>query len=141
MPPAVYAALKTRCLPQLQNLYDYVAVPFEAPEKATYGDLDIVVSVPKSSAEMRSVGVVEGERDPVSVPHATVQKTIGAKYVIPMEGNRTSNFAVPILRGEWKAFNHGKDEDEAWQANEGGELFYQESQKAPHSPPYSSYSL
>jgi len=42
-----------------------------------------------------------------------------------MDGNRTSNFAVPIAQGEWGPLGHRKDEEEKRRDAAGGELFYQ----------------
>ncbi|RDB14556.1 hypothetical protein Hypma_016242 [Hypsizygus marmoreus] len=132
LPPAVYAALKTRLFPQIQSIYTHVAVPFEAPEKASYGDLDFVVAGPKhhrhhhhpSETSTRDAQTTHAEI-PVNAPHELVQETIGAAHVNPMEGNRTSNFAVPIARGEWSALGHADEEEEARRGAEGGEIFYQ----------------
>ncbi len=82
MPPPIYRALKRDMLAKISGLYDRVSVPREAPEKVDYGDLDFVVTDPKP---------VYGS----SVPHEVIKQAIGAKYVNAMEGNRTSNYAVP----------------------------------------------
>ncbi|KAG5645465.1 hypothetical protein DXG03_006010 [Asterophora parasitica] len=125
MPPAVYAALKTRLIQRIQSLYHCVAVPFEAPEKTSHGDLDLVVACPKITHNMEeNVTLVANHIQP-NVPHEIVQETIGARYVNPMDGNRTSNFAIPIVLGEWRALNHGAEEDEAHRAVDGGDIFYQ----------------
>jgi hypothetical protein len=81
MPPSVYDSLKARVLPRMLDLYNYVAVPYEAPEKRDHGDLDIVVTGPK-------IGEV--------VLHEQVTEALGATVCMPLEGNRTSNFAVPV---------------------------------------------
>ncbi|KAF8073591.1 hypothetical protein FPV67DRAFT_1376021, partial [Lyophyllum atratum] len=125
MPPTVYAAVKNRLFPQLENLYQHVAVPFEAPEKTSYGDVDFVVAGPKIGIDSAGAEVVGA---PVNVAHALVQEAIGARYTNPQEGNRTSNFAVPIAKGGWGLLNHGREEDEARRAVSGGDIFYQESQ-------------
>ncbi|KAG5654303.1 hypothetical protein H0H81_004722 [Sphagnurus paluster] len=120
MPPAVYTALKAQLLPKIQSLYECAAVPREAPEKTSHGDLDFIVSTPR-------INVVDGGEPlvRVNVAHDIVQKAIGAQYVNPLEGNRTSNFAVPVARGEWKALGHGKEEDAAVEAVPDGKIFYQ----------------
>ncbi|KAJ7022602.1 hypothetical protein C8F04DRAFT_234898 [Mycena alexandri] len=99
IPPAVYQALKARLTPRLQTLYSMVATPYEAPEKADHGDLDLLVCGPSDGAK--------------EVPHATVQTLLRAKYVVPMPGNRTSNYAVPIERGEWALLGHQAEEEAA----------------------------
>lgn len=37
LPPALYFELRARLLLRLQQLYEHVTVPMEAPEKADYG--------------------------------------------------------------------------------------------------------
>jgi len=125
LPPAVYDAVKARFLPRIQNLYRFVAVPVEAPGKLTHGDLDIVVACPKLNEEQYS----QPAAAIVNVPHPIVQKVLGARHVNPMEGNRTSNFAVPISRGEWSSLDQATEEEQARQAAEGGEIFYQVIQR------------
>jgi hypothetical protein len=116
IPPPVYRALKARLLPRIQLLYSFAAVPFEAPQKSDHGDLDFVVACPK----------VKEDSVIVNVPHEEVRRTIGAKYFIPMDGNRTSNFAIPVKKGEWSAVGHGKEEDESRRvAQEDEEIYYQ----------------
>lgn len=115
IPPKIYHALKARLLPHIQTLYTHVAVPFEAPEKSDHGDLDWVVAGPKSGTDGQ-----------VNVPHAEVCTALGAKHHIPMEGNRTSNFAVPVAIGEWASLGHAKEEEEGRQgADSDGEIYYQ----------------
>ncbi|KAL0578635.1 G4 quadruplex nucleic acid binding protein [Marasmius crinis-equi] len=89
LPPALYLTLKGRLREVVQNLYEHVAVPHEAPQKQDYGDVDFVVYYPRSGRS--------------SVPHEEIQEALGATHVIPAEGNRTSNFAVPITQ-EYKDF-------------------------------------
>ena len=38
IPPTAYKDLKARLKPALDSLYEYVAVPTEAPEKADHGE-------------------------------------------------------------------------------------------------------
>ncbi|KAF9267441.1 hypothetical protein L218DRAFT_920302 [Marasmius fiardii PR-910] len=83
LPPGLYRTLKAHLTTLLQDFYAHVAVPREAPEKEDHGDIDFVVCTPKSGLAV--------------VPHIDIQKALGATHVIPMEGNRTSNFAVPII--------------------------------------------
>ncbi|KAF9013294.1 hypothetical protein BDQ17DRAFT_1419451 [Cyathus striatus] len=119
MPPAVYRNLKTRLLSKLQDLYSHVAVPIEAPEKLDYGDLDFAVAIPKiQTSEYPS-------NSSVNVPHQVTLRALGATHMVPMDGNRTSHFAVPIQRGEWRFLGHEEEEGGARQLSESGELFYQ----------------
>lgn len=119
LPPAVYAALKSRLLPKIQELYSFVAVPIEAPEKPDYGDLDFVVTGQKVQFDGTSDRVL------VNIPHEIVQQTIGARFVNPVDGNRTSNFAIPVVVGEWALLGHQMDEEEKRRDAEADEIFYQ----------------
>lgn len=112
--PAVYRVLKARLLSSLQTLYSHVAVPAEAPEKSDYGDLDFVVAYPNTNTNSL-----------VNVRPEVVQKAIGASHMLPMEGNRTSNFAVPVGQGEWAALGHSQDEEVARRDAQDGQIFYQ----------------
>lgn len=118
LPPAIYAALKLRLLPQIQSLYTFVAVPIETPEKPDYGDLDSVVACP-------NLDTITGNDLLINVPHDIVQETIGARFLSPADGNRTSNFAVPVVHGEWRPLGHRLDEEAKRSEADGGEIFYQ----------------
>jgi hypothetical protein len=118
LPPAIYTALKLRLLPRIQSLYTFVAIPMEAPEKPDHGDLDFVVACPKSD-------IIPGHDVLINVPHKIVQETIGARFLNPAEGNRTSNFAVPVAQGEWGPLGHLLEEEAKRNEAEGGEIFYQ----------------
>jgi hypothetical protein len=98
IPPAVYHAVKTRLTTRLQTLYAIVSTPVEAPEKKDHGDLDFLVCEPLDGAE---------------VAHEKVQALLNAKYVVPMPGNRTSSYAVPV------------DRDDSWSETENQEIYYQ----------------
>ncbi|KAG6825010.1 hypothetical protein H0H92_005101 [Tricholoma furcatifolium] len=115
MPPAVYHAMKTRLLSKISALYEHVAVPFEAPEKTSYGDVDFVVAFPK----------VEAPGSQVNIPHEVVQKTLEARHANVMDGNHTSNFAVPVAPGEWRELGYDAEEDEARKLADNGDIFYQ----------------
>ncbi|KAH9933108.1 uncharacterized protein BXZ73DRAFT_46389 [Epithele typhae] len=84
MAPAVYDALKAHLLPIVQQFYEHAAVPAEAPEKAHHGDLDFVVTQPREGLQ-----------------HEELKTALRARCSIPLEGNRTSNFALPF-----SAFKH-----------------------------------
>ncbi|KAI0720474.1 hypothetical protein C8T65DRAFT_633122 [Cerioporus squamosus] len=79
MPPALYDALKSHLIPILQELYTYVAVSPECPGKADHGDLDFVVSEPRERLTLDEV-----------------KSALRAMCSVPMEGNRTSNYAIPV---------------------------------------------
>ena len=110
IPPAVYAALKARLFPKLLELYTYVGVPTEAPEKNDHGDLDFLVAIP--TAPFTDY-----------VPHDHVKDAIGAEHLIPMDGNRTSHYAIPVQPGEWEC--HGGDEHQQHMLVDGQEIYYQ----------------
>jgi len=110
--PAVYNNLKARLYPRLTELYAWVGVPIEAPEKLDHGDVDFLVAAQTNrSAEPPS--------------HQVIKETLGATFMIPMEGNRTSNYAVPISPGEWAPFGHAAEEGDKRKEVTGGQIFYQ----------------
>ncbi|TFK24995.1 hypothetical protein FA15DRAFT_756238 [Coprinopsis marcescibilis] len=119
LPPKVYDALKARLVPILSELYSLVAVPIEAPEKTSHGDLDILVGRPNPS------NTSFGSESVTYLPHSLVKATLGARIVVEAEENRTSNYAVPVLIGEWEQFGHGADERRAREAVPDGEIYYQ----------------
>ncbi|KAK7469212.1 hypothetical protein VKT23_003701 [Stygiomarasmius scandens] len=120
IPPAVYQKLKSRLYPAIQKLYTLVTVPLEAPEKSDYGDLDFLVCSPKVELPHP-----ETTTPSVNVPHESVKDAIGARHFIPVDGNRTSNFAVPISKGEWAELGLGCEEEEARNKVDDGEIYYQ----------------
>ena len=96
MPPAFYNSIKARIIPRLEDLYHLVTVPPEAPGKLDYGDLDIVVCQPKNVKE----GVPLSE----CVTFAEIEQALGSVHSIPLPGDRTSNFAIPIQQDEVQHF-------------------------------------
>jgi hypothetical protein len=112
MPPPVYQALKARLLPKLQDLYEYVASPHEVPEKKDHGDLDFSVAClksaqPSSSVETQDQAIINTSPDrahTLDLPHETVKSLFNAVACNPKPGNRTSNFAIRVEKGEWAAF-------------------------------------
>lgn len=46
LPPALYLALRNKYLSHLSTFYTQVGTPLEAPDKPSYGDIDIVVATP-----------------------------------------------------------------------------------------------
>ena len=105
IPSAVYHAVKARLLQSLREIYEQVGVPREAPEKVDHGDLDFIV-----------FGLGQTSLD-------QVKAALGATSSIELDGNRTSNFAVPVPQGEWGQFGHGNQEAEYRRAY--GDIFYQ----------------
>lgn len=106
MRPSVYQALKTTLLPLVQSRYELVAVPHESPQKPDHGDLDFVVARPR----------------PGTSPEF-MQKMLRATYSLPQEGNRTSNYAVPVdafdLNADRKSdyAGNGEETDEFYQVD------------------------
>lgn len=123
LPPAVYVALKSRLVPALDALYSHVTVPIEAPEKPNYGDLDILVYLPKRIGEEATVHM-SASTTPAVTP-GIVGQAIGARYSNLMDGNRTSNYAVPIEPGAWALLGCELDEQEGRKHAPGGAIFYQ----------------
>jgi len=101
MPPPFYNSLKSRIIPPLQDLYHLVVVPPEAPGKLDHGDLDILVCEPKNFKE----GIPRSE----CVTLEEIEQALGSVYSIPLQGDRTSNFAVPIKQEEVQQFALDKD--------------------------------
>ncbi|KAF7312354.1 hypothetical protein MIND_00248500 [Mycena indigotica] len=114
IPPAIYYRhLKPRTTPKIKTLYSIVSTPAEAPLKASHGDLDLLVCEPLNSAE---------------VSPAEVQTLLGARFMVPEPGNRTSSYAVLIEPGEWRALGHDAEENAARLAAEAAgqpEIYYQ----------------
>lgn len=79
MLPQAYQECKAKVDSQLKTLYRLVGTPAEAPEKADHGDVDYIVQGPY--------------KDDIST--RDVEQLIGAVAVVSMEGNRTSNYAIP----------------------------------------------
>lgn len=79
MPPHLYFRLRDQYLALLSTLYAQVATPIEAPSKISYGDIDILVSQPKSAS------------------HSTecLAKTLHAERKLVPSGSATSSFALP----------------------------------------------
>lgn len=96
MPSAFYNSLKARIIPRLEVLYHFVAVPPEAPGKLNHGDLDISVCQPKNVKE----GIPLSE----CVTFAEIEQALGSAHSLPLPGDRTSNFAVPIQQDEIQHF-------------------------------------
>jgi hypothetical protein len=113
IPPAVYTALKARFLPILETAYTHVQVPSEAPEKRDHGDVDFIVAEPTHPFPPG-----------LEVPHEHIRHLLGASEVIPMPGNRTSNYAVPIPTQSWAAFGCAEEEERARDQVD-GDIYYQ----------------
>lgn len=80
MPPDIYFALRDHYLQFLSSFYTRVAAPIEAPEKASYGDIDILVSLPTSTS--------------TSTTTESLAKSLGAERVFSIPGSPTTSFAL-----------------------------------------------
>ena len=115
MHPPVYLALKARLTPILETLFQVVATPVEVPHKHDHGDLDFSVACPKLSVAPGSDLTLL----------TMVKSVIGATEYIPMAGNRTSHFAIPIQQDEWAAFGGTCAEIERSRRRDSEVLYYQ----------------
>ena len=79
MPSPLYYSLKAQLLPIVQSFYAHATVPVEYPDKPDHGDFDFVVTGPREGLQ-----------------HEEVKAALRARCSIPQEGNRISNFAVPL---------------------------------------------
>ena len=79
MPPDIYFLLRDHYLQLLSSFYTQIATPIEAPKKASYGDIDIIVSLPKSTSTSAEFLV----------------KVLGAVRMITIPGSPLTSFALP----------------------------------------------
>lgn len=121
LPPLVYRALKERLTQTVASLYLHVATPAEAPEKLDHGDLDFIVCTPRESSSHS-----------LNAPHDRVKAALGASHCILEDGNRTSNFAIPVDRGAWAALGCSQEETDSRQIAEDKDIFYQVRSVAFH---------
>ena len=132
LPPKVYHALQMRIRPLLEELYIHVGIPRVAPEKVDYGDLDLIVCLPRQHTIPTQSSVAFNTSDSeqrlsVHVSHEIVAATIKARHLNPMDGNRISNYAIPILEGEWAVYGLAEATAEDKARKDAGEegIFYQ----------------
>ncbi|MCJ1305321.1 hypothetical protein MMC08_008135 [Hypocenomyce scalaris] len=78
MPPTVYTTLRDKYVTLLSTIYKQVGTPLEAPEKASYGDIDILVASPL-----------------VPVPPPVLSTALAAKTSFTTPGSPTTSYAVP----------------------------------------------
>ena len=79
MPPELYYSLRYHYISLLSNYYTQAATPIEAPCKTSYGDIDVLVSQPKS----------------ISINTETLAKALDAVRKVSTSGSPTASFAVP----------------------------------------------
>ena len=82
MPPSIYFALRNKYLSLLSTLYTYVATPIEAPAKTSHGDIDILVSLPRSP-------------HPDNTSADFLGSFLAAERTFSTSGSATNSFAVP----------------------------------------------
>ncbi|CAF9939350.1 MAG: hypothetical protein ALECFALPRED_008076 [Alectoria fallacina] len=79
MPPDIYYMLRDYYLQLLSSLYTHAATPIEAPRKTSYGDIDVLVALPKST--------------PISA--YSLSKILEAERIFAVCGSPTTSFALP----------------------------------------------
>lgn len=79
MPPELYCSLRDHYISLLSIYYTQAATPVEAPCKTSYGDIDVLVSQPKS----------------ISINTITLAKALDAVKNSSTPGSPTTSFAVP----------------------------------------------
>ncbi|ELR07800.1 hypothetical protein VC83_01094 [Pseudogymnoascus destructans] len=83
MPPSVYFPTRDRCHAILSNYYTHICTPLEAPEKTSFGDIDILVHGPVSNP-------------PIPLKELGAALNAAAK-ILPRTENPEANFAIPWL--------------------------------------------
>ncbi|KAH8927717.1 hypothetical protein BT69DRAFT_1330238 [Atractiella rhizophila] len=94
--PQEYQLLTSQVAPILRSFYQKVALPPEAPEKDSHGDLDFIVSAPLDDHSVPTVDVEVNSYGSVvrKVKEDFVGQKLGATAFVV--GKPTSNFAVPL---------------------------------------------
>ena len=80
MPPDVYYRLRNHYLSLLSTLYLQAETPIEAPSKTSYGDIDILVSQPRS---------------PLTSTPELLTQSLGSERFFHNSGSPTTSFALP----------------------------------------------
>ncbi|KAI4289443.1 MAG: hypothetical protein L6R35_001292 [Caloplaca aegaea] len=106
MPPAIYHSLLSHYLALLANFFDHVASPIEAPEKDSFGDVDIIVSQPKVTPFQpeQNLRAINAERIISSKPLYS--------FAVPYPGLEGSYVQLdiqicPLEDFEWEVFHKG----------------------------------
>ncbi|MCJ1394489.1 hypothetical protein MMC18_007367 [Xylographa bjoerkii] len=79
IPHAIYLFLRDKYIALLSTFYQNVASPIEVPEKASHGDIDILVSEPRSTTTIHSISQALNTKTSISTP-----------------GSPSTSFAVPF---------------------------------------------
>ena len=101
MPPAVYQPLRDECISLLARFFARVACPIEAPEKETYGDIDILDSVNTTTLgqALRAVQTSAISNNP-TVSYAIPYPGLSDNFVqLDVHECRDQEF-------EWEVFHH-----------------------------------
>ncbi|KAL8656416.1 MAG: hypothetical protein Q9210_000275 [Variospora velana] len=106
MPHAIYHSLLSRYRALLANFFDRVASPIEAPEKGSFGDIDIIVSQPKATPFQpeQNLTAIKAERMISSNPLYS--------FAVPYPGLEESYVQLdiqicPLEDFEWEVFHKG----------------------------------
>ncbi|KFY44946.1 hypothetical protein V494_01243, partial [Pseudogymnoascus sp. VKM F-4513 (FW-928)] len=81
MPPEVYIPVRDHCHAVLAKYYTHVCTPIEAPEKTSYGDIDILVHGPLTS--------------PPPALSELGAALDAAASILPRAENPEANYAIP----------------------------------------------
>src|SRR6187549_3258987 len=92
MPTSVYHTVKEICLAKLRTLFECVASPIDGPGKQDFGDVDILVAWPKPVLFLASdVSATTAFRESMTI----IQRVLGAERAIIVNGQTSSNMAIP----------------------------------------------
>ncbi|KFZ03657.1 hypothetical protein V501_09332, partial [Pseudogymnoascus sp. VKM F-4519 (FW-2642)] len=90
MPPSIYIPTRDRCHAILSQYYTHICTPLEAPEKTSFGDIDILVHGPITPGiPLKELGAALN----------------AAAKILPRTENPEANFAIP-----WPSSSVSRDE-------------------------------
>ncbi|OBT50480.1 hypothetical protein VE04_09293 [Pseudogymnoascus sp. 24MN13] len=90
MPPSIYIPTRDRCHAILSQYYTHICTPLEAPEKTSFGDIDILVHGPLTPGiPLKELGAALN----------------AAAKILPRTENPEANFAIP-----WPSSSVSRDE-------------------------------
>ncbi|MCJ1258649.1 hypothetical protein MMC24_006482 [Lignoscripta atroalba] len=104
MPPTIYIALRDKYISLLSTLFAEAASPIEAPEKDTYGDIDILVCGPKSPASIPSLTAALNSK-------STVGNGVTASFAVPYPDSAVDYVQLDLhvcgpSTFRWELFTH-----------------------------------
>ncbi|OAA53783.1 hypothetical protein SPI_09228 [Niveomyces insectorum RCEF 264] len=91
MSPAVYRTVRDRCHVELRALFVAVATPIEGPGKVDFGDVDVLVSLPRDSADSGG----GGDPDNQEALLGTAAARLGAVRVVVSAHEAKASLAIP----------------------------------------------